>query len=127
MSFHDASFDAALSFHVAMKAFGKPEGLLGRTGGYILAMGKGEASAWFIDLLNVSSHERALEVGFGRGFALPRYRQGLSKSCWIGESRISEAILQNSKSYFVGACRSRASAKSRYSLDFPNLPDQGIP
>jgi|GEM_PF-3763541 len=80
MSFHDASFDAALSFHVAMKAFGKPEGLLGRTGGYILAMGKGEASAWFIDLLNVSSHERALEVGFGRGLHCRAIAKGFRKA-----------------------------------------------
>lgn len=55
---------------ILYKAFGKPEGLLGRIGGHILAMVKREPIARFIDLLNVSSHERVLEVGFGPGVAI---------------------------------------------------------
>ncbi|HXF61496.1 MAG TPA: methyltransferase domain-containing protein [Caldilineaceae bacterium] len=55
---------------IMIKTFAKPEGLLGRIGGYILAMEKRELIAWLIDLLNVRAHERVLEVGFGPGVAI---------------------------------------------------------
>lgn len=66
-----------------LKTFGKPEGLLGRIGGYILAMGKREPIAWFIDLLNVRSHERVLRSALGRGLPFPRCRsRRLMRPVW---------------------------------------------
>ena len=52
---------------ILMKAFGRPQGALGRLGGLIMARANRECAAWVIDLLEIRPHDRILEVGFGPG------------------------------------------------------------
>jgi ubiquinone/menaquinone biosynthesis C-methylase UbiE len=55
---------------ILMRMFGRPEGLLGRLGGIVMARMNREAAAWGIELLGLRDNERVLEIGFGPGVAI---------------------------------------------------------
>jgi len=50
--------------------FGQPRGVLGWLGGIIMARANRRHAEWAVKLLDVKSHERALEIGFGPGVAI---------------------------------------------------------
>jgi hypothetical protein len=50
--------------------FGRPEGLLGRVGGVILARANRSFAREMVALLNVRAAEQVLEVGFGPGVGI---------------------------------------------------------
>ncbi|HUG32566.1 MAG TPA: methyltransferase domain-containing protein [Acidimicrobiia bacterium] len=51
------------------RMFGIPTGVLGRIGGLMLARFLGPFNEWVIELLEVTSSDRILEVGYGPGVA----------------------------------------------------------
>jgi ubiquinone/menaquinone biosynthesis C-methylase UbiE len=53
-----------------MRMFGRPKGILGRLGGAIMARVNRDAAAHVIDLLDLRSNDRILEVGFGPGVGI---------------------------------------------------------
>ncbi|HEY4857560.1 MAG TPA: class I SAM-dependent methyltransferase, partial [Xanthobacteraceae bacterium] len=53
--------------NILMRAFGRPQGLLGRLGGFIMAWTNVDAGEWACDLLEVRPTDSVLEVGFGPG------------------------------------------------------------
>ena len=53
-----------------LRLFGRPEGLLGRLGGLIMARMNRAAGEQVIDLLEVRPGDRVLEIGFGPGVAI---------------------------------------------------------
>jgi protein-L-isoaspartate O-methyltransferase len=55
-----------------MRMFGRPQGALGRLGGSITARANYDCGAWLIELLEVRSNGRVLEVGFGSGVVIQR-------------------------------------------------------
>ncbi len=55
---------------ILMRMFGRPRGLLGRLGGFIMARMKGPFTSWVIGLLGIQPGDQVLEVGFGPGVAL---------------------------------------------------------
>ena len=57
---------------ILMRAFGRPQGTLGRLGGVIMARMNADCGAWVIDLLEVTPFDRVLEVGFGPGVVIQR-------------------------------------------------------
>ena len=57
---------------ILMRAFGRPEGILGRLGGVIMARTNDDCGAWVIDLFKVMPNDRVLEVGFGPGVVIQR-------------------------------------------------------
>lgn len=50
--------------------FGHPRGMLGRLGGYLMAKSNWDTAVWLIDLLNIQTSDRVLEIGFGPGVAI---------------------------------------------------------
>jgi ubiquinone/menaquinone biosynthesis C-methylase UbiE len=52
---------------ILMRAFGRPQELLGRLGGFIMARTNVDAGEWACDLLEVRPTDSVLEVGFGPG------------------------------------------------------------
>jgi len=50
--------------------FGHPRGLLGRLGGYLMARSNQDTAVWLIDLLDIQTSDRVLEIGFGPGVAI---------------------------------------------------------
>lgn len=59
--------EKTLTERLLYRAFGRPTGLLGRIGGWILAGGKDEMIEWMLELLSVQPTDRVLEIGFGPG------------------------------------------------------------
>ncbi len=55
---------------ILMRMFGRPQGVLGEWGGYLLARGKREFTLWVIELLDVRPADRVLDVGFGPGVGI---------------------------------------------------------
>src|SRR4029450_13685195 len=57
----------SIAHRILMRMFGRPQGILGRLGGIIMARTNQQCAAWVIDLLGIQPHDRILEVGFGPG------------------------------------------------------------
>ena len=55
---------------VLMRAFGRPQGILGRLGGVIMARTNVDCGAWVTHLLEITPNDRVLEVGFGPGMVI---------------------------------------------------------
>jgi ubiquinone/menaquinone biosynthesis C-methylase UbiE len=53
-----------------MRAFGRPEGLLGRIGGRLMVRGKAECGRWLAARLGLADDASILEVGCGPGVVL---------------------------------------------------------
>src|SRR5215472_10357953 len=65
----------ALAANLLMNMFGRPQGILGRLGGIIMARMNADCGTWVTDLLEVGSNDRVLEVGFGSGVVIQRLAQ----------------------------------------------------
>jgi ubiquinone/menaquinone biosynthesis C-methylase UbiE len=52
---------------ILLRAFGRPQGILGRLGGFIMARMNVDAGKWACGLLEVQPTDSVLEVGFGPG------------------------------------------------------------
>jgi ubiquinone/menaquinone biosynthesis C-methylase UbiE len=52
---------------VLMRTFSRPEGILGRLGGMVMAKMNQPCAAWAIGLLEIRENDRVLEIGFGPG------------------------------------------------------------
>jgi hypothetical protein len=59
-----------LGRQLLMRMFGRPKGIVGRLGGMIMARVNRDAAAQVIELLDVRSDDKVLEVGFGPGVAI---------------------------------------------------------
>ena len=57
---------------IFMRAFGRPQGVLGRLGGVIMARMNADCGAWVAGLLEVRPDDAVLEVGFGPGVIIQR-------------------------------------------------------
>src|SRR5438552_17701431 len=57
---------------MVMRTFGRPQGLLGRFGGIIMARTNADCGSWVSDLLEVGPNDSVLEVGFGPGVVIQR-------------------------------------------------------
>src|SRR5215510_6757123 len=56
--------------NLLMRMFGRPEGLLGRLGGVIMARVNRDAAGQIIEMLDLRPDDKVLEVGFGPGVAV---------------------------------------------------------
>lgn len=61
---------AAVASSLLMRAFGRPRGLLGWLGGWVMARTNRDANRWVVDLLGIEAGTRVLEVGCGPGAGL---------------------------------------------------------
>jgi ubiquinone/menaquinone biosynthesis C-methylase UbiE len=62
--------ERSLAEKLLMRAFGRPQGLLGQIGGILLALGKKEFTRWVVGLLNLQAGDEVLDVGFGPGLSI---------------------------------------------------------
>jgi len=60
----------ALLRGLLMRAFGRPQGLLGRIGGMMMARGNRDCAAWVVRQLAIGAEDSVLEVGFGPGVGI---------------------------------------------------------
>jgi ubiquinone/menaquinone biosynthesis C-methylase UbiE len=55
---------------ILLRAFGRPQGVLGRLGGLIMARTNRDCAAWVIGLLDIKPNDVVLEIGFGPGVGI---------------------------------------------------------
>jgi ubiquinone/menaquinone biosynthesis C-methylase UbiE len=57
----------SITRRMLLRAFGRPQGVLGRLGGIIMARTNRDCAAWVIGLLDIKPSDAVLEIGFGPG------------------------------------------------------------
>src|SRR5262249_402489 len=78
------------------RAFGRPQGVLGRLGGVIMARMNADCGAWVSDLLEVQPGDEVLEVGFGPGVIIQRLARLVSSGRVSGIDPSQEMLEQAS-------------------------------
>jgi len=89
-----------------MRMFGRPEGIMGRLGGVIMARMNRDAAAQVIGLLALRPDDRVLEVGFGPGVAVQLLLQRVPAGSVAGIDQSQEMVRQ-AASRNADALRSR--------------------
>ena len=77
-----------------MRTFGRPQGILGRLGGIIMARTNAGCGAWVTDLLDVGPNDNVLEVGFGPGVVIQRLSKRASAGHVAGIDPSREMVEQ---------------------------------
>jgi ubiquinone/menaquinone biosynthesis C-methylase UbiE len=80
--------------NVFMHMFGRPKGVLGRLGGFIMARTNEACGAWVAELLQVGPNDTVLEVGFGPGVIVERLARLASKGHVAGIDPSREMVEQ---------------------------------
>src|SRR5262249_35712673 len=84
----------SVGHRMLLRMFGRPQGLLGRCGGIIMARTNQQCAAWVIDLLAIQPHESVLEVGFGPGVGLQLLARSASAGYVAGIDVSAEMVAQ---------------------------------
>jgi ubiquinone/menaquinone biosynthesis C-methylase UbiE len=79
---------------IFMRAFGRPQGILGRLGGTIMARMNADCGSWVTDLLEVRTSDAVLEVGFGPGVVIQRLATLASSGRVVGIDQSREMVRQ---------------------------------
>ncbi|WP_016876101.1 class I SAM-dependent methyltransferase [Chlorogloeopsis fritschii PCC 9212] len=89
-----------------MQMFGRPKGILGRLGGFILAHTKRDFTEWVIHLLEVQPDDKVLEVGFGPGVGIEILAAAVSTGYVAGvdysKEMVEQARARNAKAIETG-------------------------
>ena len=79
---------------ILIRAFGRPQGILGRLGGIIMARSNREVATQMVELLDVHPNDRVLEVGYGPGVAIQLIAAKLSSGKVAGIDCSAEMMQQ---------------------------------
>ena len=79
---------------ILMRAFGRPQGILGRLGGVIMARMNADCGVWVTELLGVHPSDAVLEVGFGPGVIIQRLATLASSGRVAGIDQSHEMLKQ---------------------------------
>ncbi|HEY9600422.1 MAG TPA: class I SAM-dependent methyltransferase [Allocoleopsis sp.] len=89
-----------------MQMFGRPKGILGRLGGFILARTKRDFTQWVIHLLEIQPGDKVLEVGFGPGVGIEILTTTVSTGYIAGvdysKEMVEQARVRNAKAIEAG-------------------------
>jgi Methylase involved in ubiquinone/menaquinone biosynthesis len=87
-----------------MRAFGRPQGILGRLGGAIMARANANFGAWVSSLLDVGRTDTVLEVGFGPGVVIQRL-SALAVEGHVAGIDVSREMLEQARARSAMAIR----------------------
>ena len=90
---------------ILMRMFGRPQGILGRLGGIIMARTNQQCATWVIDLLGIQPNDSVLEVGFGPGVGIQLLARSVSGGYVAGVDS-SEEMVQQAKARNMKAIES---------------------
>lgn len=79
---------------IFMRMFGRPQGMLGRFGGIIMARMNQALTYSVIDLLDIQPNDRVLEIGFGSGMGIQRLAELASTGYIAGIDYSKEMVEQ---------------------------------
>jgi ubiquinone/menaquinone biosynthesis C-methylase UbiE len=92
---------------ILLRMFGRPEGLLGRLGGVILARANRAFAGEIVALLNVRASEKVLEVGFGPGVGIELLAEAAPQGRIAGvdpsKEMVEQAARRNAAAIRAGA------------------------
>jgi len=98
-----------------MRMFGRPEGILGRLGGVIMARVNRDAAAQVIELLDVRQDDKVPEIGFGAGVAIQLllHRVPAGSVAGVGQSQemVRQAAARNADALRTRTCAHKLSPK----------------
>jgi ubiquinone/menaquinone biosynthesis C-methylase UbiE len=104
----------SLGHRILMRMFGRPEGLLGRLGGIILARTNRSFAEEIIAFLDVGVSEKVLEVGFGPGVGIELLAKAapMGKIAGVEPSKemVKQATARNAAAIGTGAVDLRRGA-----------------
>jgi ubiquinone/menaquinone biosynthesis C-methylase UbiE len=96
----------SVAHRILMRMFGRPQGILGRLGGILMARLNQQCAAWVIELLVIQLHDRVLEVGFGPGVGIQLLARSASAGYVAGvdysEEMVEQATARNVKAIESG-------------------------
>src|SRR5262249_62002579 len=69
---------------ISMRAFGRPQGVLGKLGGVIMARTNRAIAARAVELLNIQPSDRVLEGGFGPGVGIQLLAEKVTAGQGVG-------------------------------------------
>jgi ubiquinone/menaquinone biosynthesis C-methylase UbiE len=96
-----------LGDRILLRMFGRPEGLLGRLGGIVLAHGNRKFAEEVVAFLDVRAAEKVLEVGFGPGVCLALLAGAATEGTIAGvdpsEEMVEQAAARNAAAIEAGA------------------------
>jgi ubiquinone/menaquinone biosynthesis C-methylase UbiE len=111
-----------------MRAFGRPQGILGRIGGVIMARSNREIAARLVEVLDIQPIDRVLEVGFGPGVAIELIAAKLSSGKVTGidcsEEMMDQAKTRNATSVESGRVELRLGSVE--GMPFNNDSDKAL-
>jgi SAM-dependent methyltransferase len=84
----------SLAQRILMRMFGRPEGVLGRLGGIILARTNRSFAHELVSSLEIGASEKVLEVGFGPGVAIALLAQAANAGRVAGVDPSGEMVKQ---------------------------------
>jgi ubiquinone/menaquinone biosynthesis C-methylase UbiE len=84
----------SLAQRILMRMFGRPEGVLGRLGGIILARTNRSFAHELVTFLSIGASEKVLEVGFGPGVAIALLAQAANAGRVAGVDPSGEMVKQ---------------------------------
>lgn len=96
-----------------LRTFGRPEGLLGRLGGLVMARMNRNSAAWAIDLLEIQDADKVLEIGFGPGVAIQMLASRASAGLVVGVDSSEVMVQQASARNAEALTRNCAMARFR--------------
>jgi ubiquinone/menaquinone biosynthesis C-methylase UbiE len=88
-----------------MRAFGCPQGILGRLGGPIMARTNSDCGIWVSDLLGIAPSDHVLEVGFGPG-VIVHHLANLAPAGRISGIDLSSEMVAQARARNIAAIRS---------------------
>ena len=107
---------------LSMRAFGRPEGVLGKLGGVIMAWTNRAIAARVVELLNIQPSDRVLEVGFGPGIGIQLLAEKVTSGGVVGidcsEEMVELATARNAAAVECGRVELRRGSVER--LPFAN-------
>jgi ubiquinone/menaquinone biosynthesis C-methylase UbiE len=84
----------AIGERILMRMFGRPEGVLGRLGGIILARTNRSFAQELVTFLDIGASEKVLEVGFGPGVGIELLARAATKGRISGVDPSAEMVKQ---------------------------------
>ena len=112
---------------ILLRAFGRPQGVMGKMGGFIMARTDHKCAVWVIGLLDIKPNDRVLEVSFGPGLGI-QFAAGLTSTGYMAgvdpsNEMIAQATARNEDAIKAhvwtcgsapqGACRSKTTFSTR--------------
>jgi SAM-dependent methyltransferase len=113
--------DQAVSFlaRILLRMFGRPQGVLGRLGGIIMARMNRNLAGRTIALLDVQPHDRVLEIGFGPGVGI-ELLSGVVSSGHVAGVDVSEEMVEQARIRNVEAIQRGKVELRRGSVEAPD-------